>query len=141
MGVELAVVRHALAGDRLRWQGDDRLRPLDERGLRQAGRLAEVLLAELPVGRVLSSPYVRCVQTVEPLAERLGVALETRDELTEGAPEGAWRPLLESLAGENAVVSVHGDITLALVGKAGKKGATWLLDERLRLVRRLPPPA
>ena len=141
MSVEVAVVRHAPAGDRLRWQGDDRVRPLDERGLLQADCLPDVLLRELRVRRIVSSPYIRCVQTVEPLARRLGVPVEERDELAEGTHESAWRPLLESLVGEGGVACVHGNLTLVLVGKAGKKGATWLLDKRLRLVRKLPPPA
>ena len=41
--MRLLVVRHASAGDRSRWKGDDRLRPLDRRGRRQAEGLVTVL--------------------------------------------------------------------------------------------------
>jgi 8-oxo-(d)GTP phosphatase len=36
--VRLVLVRHASAGDRPEWEGDDRLRPLDKRGRKQAKR-------------------------------------------------------------------------------------------------------
>ena len=61
------LLRHASAGDRAEWQGDDVVRPLDKRGHKQALALREALLAR-GVRRSVSSPYVRCVQTVEPLA-------------------------------------------------------------------------
>ena len=63
------LVRHARAGDREKWEGDDRLRPLDRKGRRQAEGLVE-LLAEYPIERLLSSQYLRCIQTFEPLAAR-----------------------------------------------------------------------
>ena len=88
------LVRHAAAGERSRWSGDDRLRPLDERGRRQATELAEAL-ASRGVERVLTSPYVRCRQTVDPLAETLGLAVEERVELAEGgglSPREYLRP-------------------------------------------------
>ena len=61
------LLRHASAGDRDGWDGDDRLRPLDEKGCREAETLVEEL-RRFTVRRVVSSPYTRCVQTVEPLA-------------------------------------------------------------------------
>ena len=65
----LLVIRHGRAGDSSEWEGDDRLRPLDKRGRRQAGALVESL-APFAIARILSSPYDRCVQTVEPLRYR-----------------------------------------------------------------------
>ncbi len=66
------LVRHASAGDRVDWDGPDELRPLDRKGRRQAGRLAEVLPVFGPTA-VLSAEPVRCRDTVAPLAERLGL--------------------------------------------------------------------
>ena len=69
------LVRHGSAGDREQWSDDDDLRPLDDKGHEQAAAAAEVLVAYGPVS-VCSAPLTRCLDTVRPLADRLGVALE-----------------------------------------------------------------
>src|SRR3954469_967625 len=66
--VPLLLVRHAKAGNRKSWDGVDRLRPLTDAGWAQGTALLDLLGESRPV-RLLSSPYVRCVQTLEPLAE------------------------------------------------------------------------
>jgi 8-oxo-(d)GTP phosphatase len=68
----LLLVRHASAGEREDWDGPDELRPLDARGRAQAARLAQVLPVFGPTA-VLAAQRTRCRQTVEPLAETLGV--------------------------------------------------------------------
>jgi len=98
--VSLLLIRHAFAGDPDQWEGDDRLRPLDERGRRQAAALPDVL-SELELDRIVSSPYVRCVQTVEPLAQARGVPIELDEQL--GADRLDEVPeVLERLRGRNA---------------------------------------
>ena len=133
------MLRHVSAGDREDWNGPDELRPLDERGRLQASLLPRVLDG-FAVARIVSSPYVRCVESVRPLAKALGLALEEREELAEGAFESEWRPLLDELAAGDAVACVHGDITHDLFGRAGKKGAAWEVDADLRPLRILLPP-
>jgi phosphohistidine phosphatase SixA len=130
--MSVIVLRHASAGDRAQWQGDDRLRPLDKRGRKQAERLRDVLLAQ-GVTRVLSSPYVRCTQTVAPL----GLDIETDDRLAEGAsPEGT----LELLAGlDGAVACTHGDVIEALLGRNLRKGGAVVLDGG-REIEEIPAP-
>ena len=66
----LYLVRHAKAGQRDRWDGPDHLRPLTRAGRAQAQALA-AWLANEPISRLLSSPYVRCIQTLEPLSQKL----------------------------------------------------------------------
>jgi broad specificity phosphatase PhoE len=78
----LLLIRHASAGDRDDWVGDDLPRPLDARGRDQASRLPD-LLGDYEIARVLSSPAVRCLQTVEPLARSRGLDIEVREELSE----------------------------------------------------------
>ena len=137
------LVRHARAGHRETWAGeDDTVRPLDERGQRQAEALV-AQLAERDFSRVLSSPYLRCVQSVEPLAEARGIQVEAVDPLAEGAGEAAALELFRGLDAPG-VASVHGDLAQMLLGENLKKGATAVLDvgdDGLDVLERLDPPA
>ena len=137
------LVRHARAGHRETWDGeDDTLRPLDERGQRQAEALV-AQLAERDFSRILSSPYVRCLQSVEPLAEARGLRVEPVEALAEGAGEAAALELFRGLDAP-AVAGVHGDLAQMLLGENLKKGATAVLDvgdDGLDVLERLDPPA
>jgi phosphohistidine phosphatase SixA len=125
--VLVVLVRHGTAGDRATWRGDDRLRPLDGRGRRQAAAVAE-LLSGLPVSRILTSPYVRCVQTVEPLAAELGIGLEEVPGLAEGAARADVIELLGT-TGAGTVLCTHGDVCHELLGRRSTpKGSIWVLD-------------
>jgi broad specificity phosphatase PhoE len=149
------LVRHTHAGDRSTWDGDDRRRPVSELGVRQAEALVE-LLADHPVDRVLSSPYVRCVQSVAPLAATRGLEVEEEDLLAEGVPLDLVQQLLRRCEAEDVVLCSHGDVIGAVVsdlahrgvdlGPAGEtwpKASTWILDgDPLRpRASYLPPPA
>jgi phosphohistidine phosphatase SixA len=133
------LLRHASAGDRDAWEGDDLLRPLDERGRRQALALRE--LAQRGIGRIASSPYARCIETVEPLAAALGLAIEIDARLAEGADEHDALAFLAELDG--GVACTHGDVVVALLGHSLKKGAAGILavdGNDLRLVETLRAP-
>ena len=132
----LIVVRHASAGDPEDWDGDDAMRPLDQKGRRQARELVE-RLAPYPVNRIVSSPHVRCVQTVEPLAAVRGLEVGISDDLADGAGVERFHRLLEQLRGTAAVLCGHGGEIEALFGRT-KKGATRVLDANLRPVELLP---
>ena len=119
--MSVILLRHASAGDRDEWDGDDLLRPLDKRGRKQAKRLRDVLLAH-DVRRVLSSPYVRCTQTVAPL----GLDIEPDERLAEGAPPQRTLELLASL--DDAVACTHGDVIEAVLGRDLPKGGAVVLD-------------
>ena len=95
--MSVLLLRHARAGERDEWTGDDTLRPLDERGRLQALALRD--LSQRAIGRIVSSPYRRCVETVEPLAEALGIPVELDDRLAEGAPPQLALSLLAELDG------------------------------------------
>jgi 8-oxo-dGTP diphosphatase len=139
--VALLVVRHARAGKPAEWQGDDRLRPLDEKGWRQARGLP-AFLSPHPLGRLVSSPALRCTQTLEPLAAERGLELETASELMEGSPGEEAFALLREL-GDRAAVCTHGDVLQYLFGEAGKKGSTRVVELRDGepvVLEYLPPP-
>ena len=131
LGSLVLLVRHARAGDRDRWTADDRLRPLDERGRRQA-RAMVAPLAGWAVPRLVSSPYVRCVQTLEPLSAHLGVPIEHDSAVAEGVSAEKARDLIGRLGPGPVVLCTHGDVMEALVGEGEpkKKGSTWLLARR-----------
>jgi 8-oxo-dGTP diphosphatase len=135
----IALIRHAHAGNRRDWSGDDRLRPLSTRGYRQASHLGEVLRAHSPQ-RVLTSPYTRCVATVAPLAAWLGRPSEATEDLAEGAGTQALA-LIRSLAEDKVALCTHGDVIAeVLVALADEdrldlgphpgqaKGSAWLLE-------------
>jgi 8-oxo-dGTP diphosphatase len=132
----LLVVRHASAGDREAWEGDDAARPLDEKGRHQARELVE-RLEPYEITRILSSPHVRCLQTVEPLAAARALKVEESDTLADGAGVDGFRALLEDLRGAGTVLCGHGGEIELLFGRT-KKGATRVLDEELRPVDLLP---
>ncbi|MFI5888903.1 NUDIX domain-containing protein [Actinoplanes sp. NPDC051513] len=74
----VALVRHAHAGERKEWKGNDALRPIDERGRAQADRISAAL-ALLRPDRLISATPLRCKQTLEPLAALLGGAPIVQD--------------------------------------------------------------
>jgi 8-oxo-(d)GTP phosphatase len=76
------VVRHGTAGRKSRFSGDDTKRPLDKRGRAQAEALVAQLMA-FGATDVYAADRVRCHETVEPLAEELGVTIENEPTLTE----------------------------------------------------------
>lgn len=107
----LYLVRHAKAGDRGRFADEDWKRPLTRKGREQADRLAPVLAACLPrPARVFASPAVRCVETVAPFAELIGVGVEEVDYLAEGASAAEALTALRG-ATEGAIAACsHGDV-------------------------------
>lgn len=135
-----ALIRHADAGTRQTWDGDDRLRPLTKLGMRQADHLARAL-AKAPLAEVLSSPCVRCLQTVAPLAAIRGLEVLEAAELVEGTGVADTLALFHRLAGRTVALCTHGDVVLNmcefLVGRGlikgrdvqGQKGGAWLLEE------------
>jgi 8-oxo-dGTP diphosphatase len=144
----LLLVRHASAGDRSDWDGPDDLRPLDRKGRDQARRLAEALPLFGPTA-VLTAERTRCRETVEPLAERLDLPLETLPELGEEEfaddPEAglaAVERLLAPGSGPTVVCSQGGAIPSVLMALGVRadgggrlwppcaKGSTWALGGR-----------
>ena len=129
------LVRHASAGARHGWRGDDMARPLDDVGHRQAGQIAELLGSD-GVRGVLSSPARRCVETVRPLAAACGVPVQIVPELAEGTPIHR----VSALCDDGLVLCTHGDLIPALVrilladgmvlesGHGSAKGSIWTIE-------------
>jgi broad specificity phosphatase PhoE len=82
---QVHVIRHALALDRHAWVGDDRMRPLNEQGRAQARALVG-RYPTAPPDRLLSSPALRCIETLQPTADTFAIPIEQVVFLAEGAP-------------------------------------------------------
>jgi 8-oxo-dGTP diphosphatase len=135
----ILLVRHAKAGRRVEWKGDDDLRPLDDNGIEQAGALVSLLSAFAPT-RIYSANRVRCVQTVQPLADRLDLDVQVEPAFADEAydeRDGGTATTLLALAkpGQVSVVCSQGYTIPSLIERVGpgirssdtKKGAWWVL--------------
>jgi 8-oxo-dGTP diphosphatase len=129
------LVRHAVAGKRATWDGPDDLRPLTDKGRLQSDRLAEQLAA-FGVTRVVSAPPVRCVQTVAPLAERLGLEVEREPLLGEDGygddPVAALARLEDLLRTDGLVVCSQGGALPALLDALADRSGLALGDTHTR---------
>ncbi|MGD2101718.1 MAG: NUDIX hydrolase [Acidimicrobiia bacterium] len=148
------LLRHGAAGNRAKWDGIDAVRPLTKKGRRQAAALAESL-SNAGIERVYTSPYTRCVQTAEPIADAIGAKAIEHDALAEGPDIDAAYELVDGLVGFNAVLCSHGDVIPAVINRmmwAGltldsrfycSKGSIWeigLEAGRFTTGRYVPPP-
>lgn len=122
----LIVLRHASAGRRSEWEGDDELRPLDPSGRQQAAALAR-RLAPLAPARLLSSPATRCLQTLGPLGATLGLPVEADPRLAEGSGHRGALALLRELGETTAVLCTHGDVLGDLLDRSTTKGGGWVV--------------
>ena len=140
----ILVVRHGTAGSKSRFSGDDKMRPLDKKGRAQAEALVGQLSAFGPTD-VYAADRVRCHQTVEPLAEELGVMICNEPTLTEEAyaenPKRARRRVLQ-IAGlhRTPVICTQGKVIPDLIAwwcdrdgirpdkSRNRKGSTWVLS-------------
>ncbi|QAY74922.1 NUDIX hydrolase [Agromyces protaetiae] len=110
----LLVVRHGKAVDRSDWKGEDAARPLAARGVRQAAALASVLAAWSPQ-KIVSSPAVRCVTTVTPLAAAHGISVKRDDGISQDAWEAGKGDVRRVVGkrvrvGKPAVICSHGPV-------------------------------
>ncbi len=148
------LVRHAKAGERRVWDGDDEARPLSKHGWKQSEAIAKRLEAKGATS-LHSSPYVRCMQTLEPLAKRLGVEVGADQRLSEGEP---FEPVLDMIGdvATGAVLCSHGDIVpdvIQALARRGmevqtstdwRKGTIWVLKRnggRITKGKVWPPPS
>ena len=135
----LFLVRHASAGVALADPTADLIRPLDAKGREQASALTE-RLARAGATALHSSPYLRCIQTLDPLAQRLQTNVSVHDVFGEGRSFGAALTMCEGLS-PGSVVCSHGDLIPALIeammrrhmtisGPTGfRKASVWVIEK------------
>jgi 8-oxo-dGTP diphosphatase len=138
LAAPVVLLRHASAGDRKAWTGPDAERPLDPDGVGRARELARILRCFHPE-RLISASPARCRQTLVPLAEATGRAVEVDEVFDEsGDPHLAARRLRRLGGGPGCVVvcSQRALIPGALAELTGArpeayataKGAGWVLS-------------
>jgi 8-oxo-dGTP diphosphatase len=137
------LLRHAKAGRRGACGSRDTLRPLDSKGRQQAIALCE-LLDDVPLDVILSSPFVRCMETVIPIAARRMLPIEPHPALRESTPLPLVLDLVREHANRSVLLCTHGDVIGDVLGhleSAGwldpgmldlpiAKGSTWVLRHR-----------
>lgn len=140
------IVRHARAGSRSKYKGEDSQRPLDKLGRAQAESLVSQLLA-FGVTELHAAPRVRCEQTLGPLAQEIGLPIEAEAALTEEAYAGdkkAARARVMEIASGPAdvtpVICTQGKVIPDLIAwwcerdgvrpdkSRNRKGSTWVLS-------------
>lgn len=150
------LVRHAHAGERRSWHEPDWLRPLSPRGQAQARALPD-LLRDARFEHIVSSPYVRCMETVVPLAGHHLLPVVPDESLQEGAALDDTLALIRKLGPDGLVLCSHGDMIPQLLAHFAadgldlgpdprcQKGSTWVLqtgpDAAPVEAHYLPPPA
>jgi phosphohistidine phosphatase len=136
--MDLIFWRHAEAFDALEGQ-DDLSRTLTPKGEKQALRMGQWLDRQLPEGvRVISSPAIRCEQTVKALGRKVKFKSELH-------PEGTLDDLLATAGWPDSKMSVLVVGHQPVLGKAiayllglpqgecsVRKGAVWWLRSRVR---------
>lgn len=150
------LVRHAKAGERRMWDDDDEIRPLSNAGWRQAEALAVRLgrrIADRDVA-LISSPYLRCVQTLEPLAARTDLTVTVDERLAEAQSFEGALDLLATVP-DHSVLCSHGDVipeTVQALVRRGmevqgppdwRKATVWVLKrkgEQITKGKVWPPP-
>jgi 8-oxo-dGTP diphosphatase len=136
--MSLFLVRHAKAGKRSQWDDDDSLRPLVAEGVRQSEVIAEAI-APLHPTVLFSSPFLRCVQTLEPLGKAVGLPVVAHELLAEGVDFIGTVDWMHTLA-DGAVMCSHGDVIPEVIDalerrgmevsgfRESRKGSVWVLE-------------
>jgi phosphohistidine phosphatase SixA len=134
---QIHLLRHAHAGDPMKWSGPDGLRPLSERGRRQAEAMGELLArAGFRPDVIVSSPKVRALETARIVAAHLRVEARSDDDLASLADLPSLERLLDKLDDPARPLLVGHDpdfseLTAALAGTpdfALRKGALVRID-------------
>jgi phosphohistidine phosphatase SixA len=125
------LLRHARAGKKLRDQAQDFERGLDRKGQQVALLLPEAITGCMRPELIISSPFRRCAETVEPLAQALGLPVVEDDDFR---PDRSAKGVRAAFGGvpSGSVVCSHGEVIARLLGRGVKcgKGAFWIVERR-----------
>jgi phosphohistidine phosphatase SixA len=144
--IQLHLLRHAHAGDPLKWSGPDEVRPLSEKGRLQAERLGEFLAAAgFAPDAILSSPMARALETAGLVATPLGLSVRVDEALAgpldleslEALLTAAGNPTRPMLVGHDPEFSELAAVLTGVEDFQLRKGALVRID----LTRPIQPAA
>jgi len=133
------LIRHAHAGSRSGWNGDDNRRPLSPKGRTQTNGLS-AWLKDRVIDEVRSSPSARCRQTVEPIAESHGLKVKVDRSLSEGSDVDSCIAAVLGASDRSLVLCSHGDLIPKVIRQLtargmrtsdpnlSQKGSAWVLE-------------
>ena len=117
----LALLRHAKALSRKKWDGTDPERPLTDEGQAQA-KILTTLLAAYGMTRVVTSSSTRCVQTVQPYVDEHVLTANQTVALSEDHVDAdAAQALIDDLLAdtEPTVLCTHRPVLPLLLARLG----------------------
>lgn len=114
----LHLVRHAHAGDPMRWDGPDAARPLSRKGRGQAERLGAFLaVAGVRPDRIVTSPKVRARETAELLGRAFGLEPVLDGRLAEYCDLDQLSSVIEATRSAEVMVVGHDPYLSELLGE------------------------
>lgn len=122
----LFLIRHAQAGVSDHNDPNDTIRPLDAYGRDQANWIADRLASE-PIEAFYSSPALRCLQTVQPAADRFGYDVRPEAAFAEGSSTGGALDAVRAV-GDRAAVCLHGDLLPEIINTFARAGMELSTD-------------
>lgn len=148
------MVRHAHAGDKKKWRKPDDVRPVSTKGQEQIATIVNRLV-RTPINNVVSSPALRCEQSVAPIAARLGIKAKSVAALRRDAGVDEVLGLIRKHRGTRTVMCSHGETIGPLIEHLSAddsvdvrgpmewaKGSIWVLSTRRKRIvaaRYIPP--
>lgn len=128
---QIILLRHARAGRKLADRSKDFERGLDRKGREVALRLPDVIEGHVHPETIVSSPFRRCMQTVQPLAADLDLRIMEDERFASGSSAKSVRQAFLDLP-TNSVVSTHGEVIARLFDERVKcaKGAFWVVERQ-----------
>lgn len=139
---KILLVRHAHAVNKRRWKRRDAIRPISRKGHEQMEAML-TRMVRTPINRIISSPALRCEQTVGPLALRLGLPVRTSKKLKREATTDDFMALARKNKGQRILLCTHGEVIGPLIKRLADdpkvkvigdlkwpKGSVWELTTR-----------
>jgi 8-oxo-dGTP diphosphatase len=129
----LIIARHGKATPHDEWDGEDSLRPLAAVGMQQSRDIAGGLAAFGPAV-IVSSPAIRCLQTVAPLSYKLGMEIResgkiSQDKWTKEGDRVADFISARFRKGVPAVMCSHGPVIPQIVSEIITQTGGTVTDE------------
>ncbi|MEC5426088.1 histidine phosphatase family protein [Virgibacillus sp. C22-A2] len=86
MNKNIYIIRHCEA------EGQSSDSPLTEKGVIQANELSNFLSSDIKVDRIISSPFLRAIQTIRPFVENNNIEIELDSRLSERVLSSTFFP-------------------------------------------------